>query len=110
MTERLKIHVEVYLAAQMLQREQGDFSAQDLVNRVRLLWDDARPGIYTHTTAHCVANAPLNTGTGYNYLWRLSHGEYRCFDPERDVPHSSRTACAHQPGLADVPESYRWLL
>lgn len=106
----MKIHVEIFLAAQLLQREQGTFTAQDIVDRVRQEWGDERPGVSTHASAHCVANAKANTATPYNYLWRIEHGRYRCFDPARDQPHPSRAGRPAQPVERDVPVAYRWAL
>jgi hypothetical protein len=85
-----QIHIEIYLASHMLQREQGTFSVIELVDRVGQEFGDDRPGVQTHASAHCVANAPLNTTYINNYLWRLDHGRYRCFDPTRDMPHPDR--------------------
>ena len=51
----MKIHVEIYLAAQMLQRERGTFSTSELVERVRKKFGDERLGVQTHAAAHCVA-------------------------------------------------------
>lgn len=106
----MKIHSEIYLAAQMLEHEQGTFTVQELLDRVRQEWGDERPGLRTHATAHCVANTQQNTGAPYNYLWRIDHGIYRCFDPRRDSPHPSREGRPTQPKRADVPIEHRWLL
>ncbi|MBC8264591.1 MAG: hypothetical protein H8E47_10765 [Anaerolineales bacterium] len=106
----MKIHVEIYVAAHMLQREQGTFSAIELVDRVRQEFGDTRPGVQVHATSHCVANKPLYTGYINNYLWQLEHGRYRCFDPARDTPHPDRVGGRIHPPLPDVPPKYRWLL
>ena len=106
----MKIHAEVYLAAHMLQREQGTFSASEVVERVRQEFGDERPGVQTHASAHCVANARLNTAYINNYLWWLDRGCYRCFDPARDTPHPDRVGGRDRPPLSDVLLKYRWLL
>ena len=92
MTQALKIHVEIYLAEHMLQREQGPFSPSELVARVRKEFGDTRPGVQAHATSHCVANKALHTAYVNNYLWNLGHGRYRCFDPAQDTPHPERVA------------------
>ncbi|MBL7202064.1 MAG: hypothetical protein ISS56_18140 [Anaerolineae bacterium] len=106
----MKIHVEIYLAAHMLERAKGTFAPSELVDRVRKEFGDHRPGVKTHAHAHCVANAPLNTGYINNYLWRITDGVYRCFDPMQDTPHPDRIGGRHQPDWQDVPPEYRWLL
>ncbi|MBN1580157.1 MAG: hypothetical protein JXA89_05600 [Anaerolineae bacterium] len=106
----MKIHVEIYLAAHMLEREKGTFAPSELVDRVRKKFGDARPGVQTHAVTHCVANLPLHTGYINNYLWRIEHGLYRCFDPVQDKPHHDRIGGRYKPDWQDVPPAYRWLL
>jgi hypothetical protein len=110
MTEPLKIHVEIYLAAQMLKRKQGTFSSGELVGRIQQKFGDTRPGVQTHATSHCVANKPLHTAYANNYLWQLGRGQYRCFDPARDTPHPDRLGGRDRPPLEDVPSEYHHLL
>lgn len=110
MNDPLKIHAEIYLTAQMLQREQDTFSSGELVARVRDEFGDTRPGVQTHATSHCVANKPLHTAYVNNYLWQLDRGQYRCFDPARDTPQPDRVGGRDHPPLEDVPAEYRWLL
>lgn len=110
MKESLKIHVEIYLAAQMLQREQRTFSASELVERVRQEFGDTRPGVRTHADSHCVANKPLHAAYINNYLWHLGKGQYRCFDPSHDTPHPDRIGGRYHPLVEDVPADYQWLL
>lgn len=105
-----KIHVEVFVAAQLLGRRQGAFTSDELRREIERLFDDTRPGVNTHISAHCVANAPRNAGTVYNFLWRLEHGTLRPFDPARDRPHPSRRDAASTPRQDDVPPDYRYLL
>lgn len=107
---RVKIHMEVFVASQLLSRSQRTFTAEDLRVEIRRLFGDARPGVDTQISAHCVANAPKNAGTVHNYLWRLGHGLYRVFEPARDLPHSSRRRAGHAPHTEDVPMEYRFLL
>jgi hypothetical protein len=105
-----KIHVEVFVAAQLLSRRQETFTAEALRQEVKRLFGDTRPGVGTHISAHCVANAPRNAGTVYNYLWRLEQGLLRAFDPVKDRPHTSRTDAAWFPRRGDVPLRYQHLL
>jgi hypothetical protein len=107
---KTKIHVEVFVASQLLSRSQGTFTKEDLRAEIRRLFGDTRPGVGTHISAHCVANAPKNAGTVHNYLWRLGHGLYRAFDPVRDIPHPSRRHAHHEPHAENVPMQYRDLL
>jgi hypothetical protein len=103
------IHVEVFVASQVLGRRQEKFTAEALRREVEQLFDDTRPGVSTHILAHCVANAPRNAATVYNYLWRLEQGLFRVFDPSRDRPHASRANAACLPLLKDVPTEYIYL-
>ena len=105
-----KIHVEVFIASQVLEQQQGTFTAADLKHFIRREFKDERPGIATHISAHCVANAPLNTARGYNYLWRLSAHELRSFHAASDTPVMERLTLSSQPEMADLPTDYRYLL
>lgn len=106
----MKIHVEVFIAAQILGKNQSVFSPQDLMGFIRREFKDERHGINTHVTAASVANAPLNHANGYNYLWRLYQGEYRPFRQGQDLPKSERQNDRSQPLPVDVPEKYYYLL
>jgi hypothetical protein len=106
----MKIHAEMYLAAHLLEREQGTFSAKELVERVEREFGDTRAGVQAHATSHCVANKPLHTQYINNYLWHLDRGQYRCFDPSHDTPHLDRIGGRDHPPLEDVPLEYRRLL
>lgn len=106
----VKIHVEIFIAAQMLEKQQGTFSVEELKRFIKREFNDERPGVSTHISAHCVANAPLNTAYGYNYLWRLGANELRSFHAGRDAPVAERFHCASQPEVADVPAKYRHLV
>ena len=106
----LKIHVEVFIASQVLERELGTFTVENLKHFIKGEFGDKRPGIATHISAHCVANAPLNTACGYNFLWRLQNGVLRTFHPRRDEPVVERLGLSSQPKGADVPTEYRYLL
>ena len=99
---KTKIHVEVFVAAQLLGRSQGTFMAEDLRREIEQRFGDTRPGVNTHVSAHCVANAPKNAATVYNYLWRLEQGRLRAFDPTTDQPHPTRANAAHVPRWGDV--------
>lgn len=105
-----KIHVEVFIAAKVLENRQGTFSIAALKHFIKQEFGDERPGVTTHVTAHCVANAPLNATPGYNYLWRLPRNELRSFHPGNDTPVAARRDLAWQPKTADVPATYRYLL
>ena len=107
---KVKIHVAVYLVSRMLAGKKKTFTAKELIDRVRQEFDDWRPGVTFYVTSHAVANAKKATGVVYNYLWRTRYGIYRCFDPERDVPHPSRRDAATEPQPGDVPQKYRYLL
>ena len=106
----MDIHVEIYLAAQLLERERETFSAAELIERVREEFGDTRSGVETHAHTHCVANSPLNTSYVNNYLWRIERGMYRCFDLARDTPHPDRVGGRHRPEIQDIPPKYHWLL
>jgi len=106
----LKIHVEIFIASHLLSQRQRTFTTADLRREIRLLFDDHRPGVNTHMSAHCVANAPKNAGTVHNYLWRIDQGLLRAFDPTRDQPHPTRLHAACFPEREDVPVQYHHLL
>lgn len=106
----VKIHVEVFIASQMLEKQQGTFSVEELKRFIKREFNDERPGVSTHISAHCVANAPLNTAHAYNYLWRLAANELRSFHAGRDTPVAARLGLASQPEVADVPTKYRHLM
>jgi hypothetical protein len=102
----LKIHVEIFIASRLLSQRQETFTTADLRREIKRLFDDDRPGISTHLSAHCVANAPKNAGTVHNYLWRIEQGLLRTFDPTRDLAHATRANTAYLPDRQDVPEKY----
>ena len=106
----IKIHVEVFVCAQLLSRRQVTFTPKELRREGEGLFGDTRAGVSTHISAHCVANAPNNAGTVHNYLWRLEHGLLRVLDRTRDIPHPSRSYAGHIPTGDDVPMRYRYLL
>ncbi len=101
----MKIHVEVYLAAHALAQHQDSFTSADLRREIERRFGDTRPGVQTHISAHCVANAPKNIGTPSNYLLRLPNGRIRLFDPARDIPHPSRRDARTIPDPRDLPPS-----
>jgi len=102
-----KIHIEVFVASRLLARRQGTFTAEELRQEIERLFGDTRPGVNTHISAHCVANAPRNAPTVYNYLWRLDQGPSRVFDASRDRSHLSQLDAACFPRQKDVPLAYR---
>jgi hypothetical protein len=106
----MKIHVEVFIASRILGQNQGTFSPDDLMRFIRKEFHDERPGIPTHVTAACVANAPLNHTSGYNYLWRVGPGLMRVFRPGQDHPETERVKDRVQPEREDLPERFRYLL
>jgi hypothetical protein len=106
----VKIHVEVFIASELLGRRQETFSSEDLRREIERLFDDTRPGVNTHISAHCVGNAPRNAGTVYNYLFRIDDGVLRPFDPGQDRPHNTRAEARLQPDPRDIPRRYRYLL
>ena len=106
----MKIHVEVFIASRILGKNQTSFSTEDLIRFIQKEFGDNRPGVTTHATAVCVANAPLNHAVGYNYLWRLGHGDLRPFQPGLDKPNPERDKHQTQPRTEDVPEKYRYFL
>jgi hypothetical protein len=107
---RLKIHVEVFIAAHLLAQDQGTFKPEDLRREIERRFEDTRPGVQTHISAHCVANTPKNAAVVSNYLWRLPEGRLRPYDPAKDQPHPSRADARTTPNPTDVPASYRYLL
>ncbi|HNS38357.1 MAG TPA: hypothetical protein PKM01_11275 [Anaerolineaceae bacterium] len=106
----MKIHVEIYIAARLLAQNHPTFSPQDLINFIQREFGDERPGVRTHATAVCIANAPLHHPNSYNYLWRVSHGEMHLFQPSQDLPHPDRVNAPTQPQRADMPAKYLHLL
>lgn len=108
--ENMEIHVEVFIASKILGKNQPKFSKNDLMRFIHNEFKDDRPGITTHISSSCVANAPLNHASGYNYLWRENTGEYRCFHPGNDLPKPERVNDRYQPLRENVPEEYRYLL
>lgn len=106
----MKIHVEVFIASRILGRNQTSFSTEDLIRFIQKEFGDSRPGVTTHVSAVCIANAPLNHAIGYNYLWRLDHGNLRAFQPDVDIPKLERRNHQTQPEAKDVPEKYHYLL
>ncbi len=106
----MKIHVEVFIASRLLQQGKATFSTHEILDLVRSEFGDTRPGVTTYTHTHAVANSPKGAATVYNYLWRIDSGRYRCFDPNKDVPHPSRVDVATIPDIADVPDRYHHLL
>ena len=106
----IKIHVEVFVASRLLGQRQEAFTAEELRREIERLFSDMRPGVSTHISAHCVANAPRNAPAVYNYLWRLDHGNLRPFDSRIDRPHPSRADAACLPPVEDVPPQYVYLL
>lgn len=107
---KTKIHVEVFVASQLLGQRQETFTTESLHREIKRLFDDTRPGVSTHISAHCVANARRNAGTVYNFLWRVDQGLYRVFDLARDAPHPTRANASCFPRREDVPSKYRYLL
>lgn len=106
----IKIHVEIFIASRILYQKQEIFTAQDIIDFIDHEFGDTRPGIQTHATAACVANAPANFPTAYNYLWRLDHNQYRPFQPGQDLPSSGKENGKTQPKIEDIPEKYRYLI
>lgn len=107
--QSLRIHVEVFIASQILGRDQGVFSTKDITKFIRQEFGDSRPGIRPYVNSVCVANVPLHHLLGYNYLWRTPLGALRLFNSKVDLPHSGREYCHIQPKLADLPEKYQYL-
>lgn len=105
-----KIHVEVFVASQLLGQSRETFTTEELRREIEQRFGDTRPGVNTHISAHCVANAPRNAGTVHNYLWRLDRGHLRVFDPATDRPYPTRADAACVPNCDDVPAEYRHLL
>jgi len=106
----LTINAGVFLAAKLLTREKTTFTVEELRNKIEEKFGDARPGVTTHISAHCVANAPKNTFVAYNYLWRVGRGRYRLFDPRSDHPHPSRKGGRTTPDPGGVPPELTHLL
>ena len=106
----LTIHTEVFLAARLLSRRKTTFTSQELRDKIEEEFGDTRPGVATHISAHCVANAPKNSPVTSNYLWRVDWGRYRLFDPQADHPLPSRKGDRTHPDRAGVPSEFRYLL
>lgn len=102
----MKIHVEVYIASRILEQNQGSFTPQDLINFIHKEFKDDRPGVNTHVSSVCIANAPLNHPIGYNYLWRIKPGLLRTFVFGQDTPGTQRLNYECRPKKEDIPEKY----
>ncbi len=102
----IKINVEVWLAAASL-HDAGlaFFSPSTLVSEIGKLFGDTRPGVQIHATAHCVANAPLNIATPYNYLWRQDEARYRLWRLGDGV-HPTGTGGRTRPDEVEIPAKY----
>jgi hypothetical protein len=102
----VKIHAAVWLAAALL-HEQGypTFSPGRLREEVERRFGDTRPGVQTHVSAHCVANAPKNTTVEYSYLFRTDAGDLRLYR-KGDPLHPSRSGSRTAPDQTDVPEEF----
>ena len=107
---RTKIQVEVFVATQLLGQSLDTFTTDDLRLEIKERFGDTRPGVNTHISAHCVANAPRNAVTVYNYLWRLRPAQFRPFHPVSDRPHATRVDAAAVPRIGDIPVQYRYLV
>lgn len=106
----MKIHVEVFIASRILGQRQGAFAPQDVEKFIHTEFNDYRSGVNTHINAVCVANAPLNHPTAYNYLWREEHATFRVFKPGFDHPSRGREKSIDHPWQEDMPEKYLYLL
>ena len=106
----MKTHVAVYLASRLLGREQGAFSARELIDRVRSEFGEELSGLDRCARSQAVANVSKMTAVGHNYLWRLAPDQYRCFDPGQDRPHPTRLNASTKPWSRDVPPEYAHLL
>ena len=106
----MKIHVEVFIGSRILGKNQQLFSPGDLLQLIHSEFKDNRPGVSTHVSAACVANAPLNHPNAYNYLWRDDYGKLRSFRAGLDLPIPERANFRTEPNIEDVPEKYRYLL
>lgn len=100
----MKIHVEVFIASRILGQRKGAFSPQEVIDFIDHKFRDQRSGVRTHTTAVCVANAPLNHPTAYNYLLRTEHATLRVFKPGIDLPSPGKEKARVYPEREDVPE------
>ena len=69
-----KIHVEVYIASQLLARHQETFTKAELSAEIERRFGDARDSVSAHIGAHCVANARKSAARVYCYLWREERG------------------------------------
>lgn len=109
----LRVEDEVWIATALLHHEWPgcvDFSIDEIVERVRRedLYGELRAGVYVHVVQHCVANRPPNPAR-YCMLYETLDDRRRLFrkgDPE----HPGRAGAKSTPALADLPQSYIWLL
>ncbi|MBN1878343.1 MAG: hypothetical protein JXA33_29265 [Anaerolineae bacterium] len=106
----LKIHIEVFIAAQLLAQRQKTFTLDELNQVIVQNFGDMRIGVQTHISAHCVANVPRSAKTVYNYLWQLDRGLLRVFSPDVDIPHPSRLDAITRPDPDEIPGDYRAIL
>jgi hypothetical protein len=106
----MKIHVEVFIGSRVLGQNHTSFTTEDLIRFIHKEFGDNRPGVTTHVSSACIANTNLNHPTGYNYLWRVEHGDLRPFRPGLDNPDPERIKHRTQPEPEDMPEKYRHFL
>ena len=108
MSEELEIHVEVWIAAQLLGDDGQEFSKGDLARKIKELFNDERPGVSTHISSHCRADAKADPGN-YCYLITVRHGVFRCIQPGDSV-HPTRKKGKRRPSEESVPVQYQKLL
>ena len=104
---QLKIHTEVWIAAQLLAQEKTVFTKKELMEKIREEFNDYRRGVSTHISSYCVASTKANPGK-YRYLTRVSPGKYRLYSEGDETDRSKINAPLH-PNKSEIPEKYHHL-
>lgn len=102
------IHVEVWIASQILGKDHKTFTKKQLMKKVEELFNDTRNGVSTHISSYCVASTKANPAA-YRYLTRVNRGEYRRFKLG-DETHPSKENAPLHPNLDKIPEPFWSLL
>lgn len=104
----LPIHVEIWITANILAKKKNNFKKQELMQKIREMFNDTRPGISTHISSYCVASSKADPGA-YRYLTRVKQGTYRPYE-KGDETHPSKKHAPLHPKIVDLPQKYRYLL
>lgn len=105
---------EIWIAMARLACQAKDIgrpvSNGELKAAVGELFDDHRPGVYTHINQHVVAQKRLNTGFNKCYLSAVGKGLRRLFLPGDSIHESRQKDPKTKPEPHELPPEYRYLL